>query len=286
MGIQLAQMALEEDPNSVAAVLVLADAYRLGDDISRSEQWIKQAERLAPNNPAVFEARCLWLGSQKRFGELREICSAFLSNKEQNLSKVLIVASILSDADSKEFKGEALKLFEHALNISPTTIEASLGLASTLYQLGEVDRAKTIYQKLLEQHPDNIRALNDLAWILQEHDQNYSEALTLANRGLSLSLNNLHLLDTRGTIFLNMEDRLADAKKDFEKLVELSTADSPRRAKALLKLGRICEKLYDHVRAKQHLKIALEIDRKLDDIDVFTEEERSEITRIVQQSGT
>ena len=121
--------------------------------------------------------------------------------------------------------------------------------------------------------------LNDLAWILQEHDHNYSEALTLANKGLSLSLNNLHLLDTRGTIFLNMADRLADARKDFEKLVKLSPTDSPRKAKALLKLGRICIKLNDHVRAKQHLEKALEVDQK---INVFTTDERSEIRRIAQ----
>ena len=158
-----------------------------------------------------------------------------------------------------------------AVKISPTLKKARLGLASTLYQTGNAERAKQIYQELLEQYPNNIQVLNDLAWILQEHYHRYAAALELANRGLSLAPNELHLLDTRGTILLNLEDRLTDARNNFERLVELSPSDTRQRAKALLQLGRICAKLSDLVQAKQHLKNALEIDRK---IDVFTPEER------------
>ena len=124
---------------------------------------------------------------------------------------------------------------------------------------------------------------NDLAWILQEHYHRYAAALELANIGLRLEPDNLYVLDTRGTILSNLPDRLADARNDFERLVELSTSDTREQAKALLQLGRICAKLNDLVQAKQHLKNALEIDRK---IDVFTPDERSEIKRIVQRSGT
>jgi len=211
-----------------------------------------------------------------------EICSTFLSTKESNLGRLLIVASILSEADSIGFKREAVKLFEHALTLSPTTIGANLGLASTLYQAGDVDRAKTIYRELLEQYPDNIQALNDLAWILQEHEHRYEAALELANRGLRLAPDDLHLLDTRGTILLNMADRLADARTDFETLEQLCPPDdSARKAKTLLKLGRICAQLNDHVQARQHIEKALEIDQR---IDIFTTDERSEITRIIQES--
>ena len=74
----------------------------------------------------------------------------------------------------------------------------------------------------------------------------------------------------------------ADARKDFERLVELSSSDTPQQAKALLQLGRICAKLNDLVQAKHHLNKALEIDRK---IDMFTPDERSEITRVIQSNG-
>jgi tetratricopeptide (TPR) repeat protein len=282
MGIQLAQMALQEEPNNVAAMVMLARAYRLSGDMDRSKQWIEQVESLDPNNLAVFEARCLWLGSQRKFVELAEICSTFLSTKEQDLNKVLMVASILSNADSKEFKREAVKGFEYVMTLSPTMLPVKLGLASTLYKVQDIERAKTLYQELLEQYPDNIQVLNDLAWILQEHEHRYEPALELVNKGLSLVPHDLHLLDTRGTILAKMADRLVDARTDFETLEQLSPSDSPRQARTLLKLGRICAQLNDHDKARQHFKKASEIDQK---IGVFTPEERSEISGVVQRYG-
>ena len=164
-------------------------------------------------------------------------------------------------------------------------LSARLGLASTFYQTGNMQRAKQVYQDLLDQYPNNTQALNDLAWILQEHDRNYNAALELANRGLRTSRNEkdrLHLLDTRGTILSNIPDRLADARTDFKTLVDISSDDTAQKAKALLKLGRICVKLNDPVQAKQHMKNALEIDQK---INVLTPDELSEIKKILQGSG-
>jgi tetratricopeptide (TPR) repeat protein len=270
-----------EGSSSVAAIVTLADLYRLTGDMDQSKQRIEQAERIDPNNQVVVHAQFLWLVAQSRFDELVGISSAYLSAKEQNPTTLVGAASILAASDSMKLKGEGLKLFEHAVTLSPTLLDARLGLASTLYQTGNAERAEKTYQELLRQYPNHVRILNDLAWILQEHYHRYAAALELANRGLSLAPNALHLLDTRGTILSNLTDRLADARNDFERLVELSPSDTRQRAKALLQLGRICAELNDLVQAKQHLQSALEIDRK---IDVFAPDERSEITRIIQRS--
>ncbi len=268
--------------SSVDAIVTLADLYRISGDMDQAEQRIQQAERVDPNNQVVIHGRFLWLVAQNRFEELAGISSAYLSAKEQNPTTLVRAALVLAALDSMTLKKEGLKLFEHAVTLSPTSKDVRLGLAFTLYQTGNTERAEKIYKELLEQYPNNIQILNDLAWILQEHYQRYAAALELANRALNLAPNDLYVLDTRGTILLNLADRLADARNDFEKLVELSLPDSRQQAKALLQLGRICAKLNDLVQAKQHLKNALEIDRK---IDVFTPDERSEITRIVQRSG-
>ncbi|HUU19405.1 MAG TPA: tetratricopeptide repeat protein [Sedimentisphaerales bacterium] len=272
----------KEGSSSVAAIVTLADLYRLSGDMDQAEQRIEQAEQIAPNSLTVIHARFLWLAAQNRFEELVGISSAYLSAKEQNPTTLIRAATVLASLDSMALKKEGLKLYEHAVTLSPTSKDARLGLAFTLYQTGNAERAEKIYQELLEQYPNNIQILNDLAWILQEHYQRYADALELANRAISLAPDNLYVLDTRGTILSNLVDRLADARDDFEKLVELSLPDSRQRAKALLQLGRIYVKLNDLVQAKQHLQNALEIDRR---IDVFTPDERSEITRIVQRSG-
>jgi tetratricopeptide (TPR) repeat protein len=180
-----------------------------------------------------------------------------------------------------KLKQEAVKLFRQAVNLHPTSLSARLGLASSLYQTGDTQQAKQAYQEVLDEYPDNIQALNDLAWLLQEHDQSYDAALELANRGLILSPDEMHLLDTRGTILENMK-QLDDARKDFARLVQLTPPDSRQKANALFRLGRICARLNDLNQAKQLLNDALEIDGK---INVFTPDERSEIMKILRESG-
>jgi len=272
----------EEGSSSVAALVTLSDLYRLAGDMEQSKQRIERAERLDPNSQTVVHARFLWLLSQDRAEELEDISSAYISAKQQNLTTVLRAASVLAASDSMKLKKQGLKLFEHGLTLSPTSMDARLGLASTLYETGDVEGAKKVYEKLLQQYPDNVQVLNDLAWILQEHDHRYADALELADRGLRLAPEDVHLLDTRGVILSNMSGRLADAKKDFERLLQLASPDTRRQAKTLLHLGRVCAKLNDLTQAREHLENALEIDQK---IDVFTTDERSEITQILQRSG-
>lgn len=266
---------------SIAALVRLADLYRLTGDAERSKQRIEQAQQLDPNDQMVIHARLLWLVSQKRFDELKGISTAYLSAPTSNATMLVPAAAALISLEAKELKQEGLRLLERAAALSPTSIPVQLGLASTLYQTGDATRAKELCETLRKQHPDDIRVLNNLAWILQDHDQKYDEALALADRGLKRDPNDLNLLDTRGTILAKLPERLADARSDFTRLVELSPADSPRKAKALLQLGRVCATLRNLPQAKQHLEEALEIDKKL---SVFTPAERVEIAEITQKN--
>jgi tetratricopeptide (TPR) repeat protein len=107
--------------------------------------------------------------------------------------------------------------------------------------------------------------------------------LELANRALSTDLGDAdlrHLLDTRGTILSKLE-RFAEARRDFEKLEQILPDGTRQRANALLQLGRVCAELNDLAKAEEYLNEALDIDRE---IDVFTPDEKSEITRILKMS--
>jgi tetratricopeptide (TPR) repeat protein len=265
--------------------VTLADLHRLNGDLVKTQQRIEQAELIDPNNQLVIHARLLLLVAQNRFDEILGISSAFLSAKVQDPETLVTAASTLASMDSKALKQEGLKLFEQAVIISPKLLNARLGLASISYQTGDALRAKQLYQELLDEYPNNVQALNDLAWILQGHDKNYDDALELVNRALRALRDEdhrLHLLDTRGTILSNMPDRLTAARTDFKTIVDALPNDTRQKVKALFKLGQICAKLDDLVQAKQHMENALEIDQK---INVLTPDERSEITRILQESG-
>ncbi len=266
----------EAGAESLDAILTLADLYRLTGSFDEAYRYIDRARELAPKSQSVVHARFLCLLAQERFDDLAQISSSYIACSDQNPTQVIRAAAILTAMESKDLKNEGVKLFEHAVETWPEFLDAQLGLASALYQVGQIERAKQAYRGVLDNHPENMQALNDLAWILQENDGDYATALDLANQGLSLQgsdADRKHLLDTRGTILSKMPNRLPDAKADFEELVKLTAPDSPQRAKALLNLGRVCAKLGESDQARQHLEEALKIDEAT---PVFTPEERTE----------
>jgi len=250
-----------EGKDSVAVNLKLVGLYGALDDQPKADQAIERAESLDPKSPAVFIARLALLGSRKEFDEVVKRISAYRGRgvKKEDLLVFLGAAAILETSKDVRHKKEAGKLYERVLTADPERIDVRYRLASLYYQIDDVSRAEGLLRAVLQRQPNNARALNDLAWILHEKGQHYAEALALTNKGLRLAPENLHLLDTRGTILQNISGRLDDARADFAKAVELTDPGSPRRAKALLKLGRVCVKAEDADSAKRHFQEAKKI---------------------------
>jgi len=284
MAVRLAREALRQDPNGAEALSVIVDASLTGNDRSLLEEARTLLESARRRSPA--EERLLIAWSRVLAGlELSKTAIPQLEAHCQTKEGSGSVTALLTLADLYRRAGDAERARQwigRVAALAPTSLDARLGLASGLYQTGDAEGAQKIYRQLLEQYPDDARVLNDLAWILQEHDQRYAEALELADKGLRLAPGHRNLLDTRGTILLKVPDRVADAKSDFEELVRLSSSDPRRQAKALLQLGRICAKLDDLTQARQYLENAMVIDRKN---QVFTPDERSEISRIIEMKG-
>jgi len=276
-----AYCATDEGKKSVVTLLALSELYRAGGEMAKSSQRIDQAAKLQPKSPDVIRARLAWLATAGKFDEITKRISAYLAEEKPNRGVILAAAGMLASSEASADRKEALKLYERLAAAAPNVLEVQLGLASTAYQTGDAERARKILRGVLakDKDPNNVRAMNDLAWILADRFLQYKEALKLADKGLALAPGNLNLLDTRGMILSNLPGRLTDAKTDFEALAKSVAAGSPRQAKALLQLGRVCVKLTNLVEAKQHFTKAAEIDRKH---SIFSAKERSEIENILR----
>jgi len=285
---------IELNPRAVNAHLMLIDMASKRGDLENARDLVIQALGSNPDNSMLLSVRSrieLAAGDKQLAAQLARLAIPDLKTYCESKDGSGNVETIVLLADMYRITGDfntAKQRIEQAEQLdpnSPTVLNAYINLALTLYQEGDAESAKQIYQKLLEQYadeyPQNIRIFNDLAWILQEHDNDYAAALELANKGTNVAREDtekLHLLDTRGTILFKM-NRFTDARADFEALVVLSPPDSERMAKALLQLGRTCKKLNESDKVNEHLNKALEIDGK---INVFTPEERSEIDQLMK----
>jgi predicted Zn-dependent protease len=265
----------EAGRRSLPALLTLAELHRTSGDLAKASQDIDQAAALQPDSPAVVEARVLCLADQKKFDEVRALVPTLAAKKIETPQLLTTCADVLAASGDDSHRRAAVLLYEKALSLAPQALLSRLHLALLLYQMGEVDQAEKNYREVLTANRNNCQAINDLAWILSESRRDYKAALELADRGLTLEPDNLHLLDTRGVILRNM-DRAKDARKDFERLLELVKQPADR-ARALLQLGRTCAKLNSAADVKRCLDEALQIDHQT---PVFTPQERKEIEQL------
>jgi len=261
-------------------MLALTRLYRQQGDPFEAVFWLGQAAKLlGDNNPSVLTER-LWLRAmQKKFDDVASIAATHDSSSQANQRVLATAAAILATSGVKKHVSQAERLYRRAMDLAPQWIFPKRGLANLLYHTGKVDQAEKLYRQVLEQDENDVQALNGLAWILAETRKDYKAALPLIEKAVKLAPNDRQVRDTRGVILSNLPGREPDARKDFEKCVELTAPDSIPQAKALLQLGRLCQRLEDHAAARKHLEDALRIDAKN---RALTPEQRTEIAEILK----
>ena len=264
---------------SMPVLIALAEISRTAGQIKDWNRWILQAETAAPKHPAILIERLRSLAAQNKHDQIISQMAAYRQGKQINSSVLQTGAEILLTSESPACRAEAIKLYERAVAETLESIPMRLNLALAVNKTGDLDRAENIYREILKTQPGNAMALNGLAWMLATNRKDYKAALPLIDKAAKLAPNSSHVHDTRGVILSNLPGRLGDARKDFEKCVELTAPDSARRAKALLQSGRICNKLKDHTAAREHLENALAIDAKN---KVLTDQQRREIADILK----
>ena len=112
--------------------------------------------------------------------------------------------------------------------------------------------------------PTSAAALNNLAWILCEREnrpqEEYKEALELAQKGLQIVPGNVDLLDTRGFAYYHFGE-FDKAVADFDKCVTLHPANSPLVATPQFHLALVYAAMKRTAEAVGHLRAAEDTNR-------------------------
>ena len=88
----------------------------------------------------------------------------------------------------------------------------------------DVNKAVNIYQKLVEEEPDNLISLNNYAWVLQQAGKT-EEALPYIERAMKINANHPDILDSYGKILFAL-GRYDKAKAQYEKSLQLRPANA------------------------------------------------------------
>ncbi|MBU0719076.1 MAG: tetratricopeptide repeat protein [Planctomycetes bacterium] len=267
----------EAGRQSVAASLALAELTRKEGNYKKAEHWIETAEHQAPeDDPRVVQERLNWLAGQGRFDEVADQLSKLEGSEADEVAVLLSGAWLLASAPTDAYLSRAKALFQRAGVLAPGSLDAMLGLAQSAYRLGEITMAEEAYHRALVIAPFHPQALNDLAWIIGVERGSAEEGLAFADKGVAHHPDDPHLLDTRGVLLARL-GRLAEARKDLEKCVQLSADLPATQTHGLLHLARICAEQEDRTAAAMRANQALQLDQGAQSLSAAEREEAHQL---------
>jgi putative PEP-CTERM system TPR-repeat lipoprotein len=185
----------KRDPKSAVGYALEGDAYARQKKYPQAEKAYREALKIAPGNEGVAI----------------------------NLHRVLVVSGKAADAETFVNKW---------ISDNPKSTAIRLYLADREASAGNAKGAAAHYRTVIEREPNNVLALNNLAWIGGEMGD--PKALSYAERAASLAPDQASVLDTYGTLLIKQ----GQAAKGLDYLARASTLDSVKYGVRRLKYAR------------------------------------------------
>ncbi|HUV41728.1 MAG TPA: tetratricopeptide repeat protein [Sedimentisphaerales bacterium] len=217
---------------------------------------------LRGDDSKVLLAEMQLLADDHHWQELNRKVTDWLVRNPHDTDTVITIAGKLIDTNNDHARNIAENILSTVLDRNPDGIEAMNPLAVLLQTTGRVQEAEKLYRRILEIKADSAVAVNNLAWILCEHQHKYSQALELAQRGLKMNPEYIDLIDTRGVIYYRLGQH-HKAGEDFARCVRLYPKNRRELAVAHLHLALVLADLKEDSSSIENLKKTLELNNKL-----------------------
>jgi uncharacterized protein (TIGR03790 family) len=163
---------------------------------------------------------------------------------------------------TRDDKKAAMTALEEVTELAPKEVSPRITLAMLHDEDGEVERAMQQYRQVLEIQPNNVVALNNLAYALAVHRGVPAEALPLARRAVSLAPNLASVLDTLAWVEHLMGDHVTAARR-----LEEAIKRDPRHPDFRVHAATVYAALGSRERARVHLQEAVRLRPSLEETD-------------------
>jgi tetratricopeptide (TPR) repeat protein len=238
--------------------IALATAtYKLGNT-DDAEKTLDALQQSLPDDPLPLLAKIRLLKSDKMWDQINQAVISWCQSHPNDVNVPLVVAKDLAGGQSDESKKIAEDLLGRILRQNPDSRGAIYSLATLLQATGRSAEAAKLYQRFLLLDPNNVTAVNNLAWILCEDQSQYQQALELAEKGLAKEPNYVDLLDTRGVVYYRL-GRFERAVEDLSRCINLYPERSQSLVASYFHLARALAKLGQTSQAVDNLKKALDL---------------------------
>ncbi len=225
---------VRQQPQSVAGYIALATAESKHGRLSSAKRTLKKALEISPNH---LRATILFISietREKNYPEAERLAMMVKENKKteqwgyvllsdvyvqsRNYAKAQVLLNVglakyqsftLSDKLSKAYyldgkKDKSVEVMAKWVKNNPDDLKGTLALASTYQKMDRIDEAVKLYQSVLDNNSGNVIALNNMALILFENNQEL--AISYAERAYKKARTSTAIADTYGWMLVQSGD--------------------------------------------------------------------------------
>lgn len=253
------QESIKLDSQNVKALLGLAEVYWHQGKTKNAESYFQQAINGDPKNAVIQHIWGQYLYSQHRLPAAEK---AFREAIRFDNTNSLHQAHLgLGDVLALQGKGnKAIASYHTALTIVPNFALAHLKIGQVHELQQHPAKAEQSFRKAIELDPKQAEALNNLAWIMTEKNENLDQALRWAQDAVSLYPEFPPFYDTLGWVHRTRgesEQAIATLKK--------GEALDPKNPEILYHLGVVYMDQNRHKEAAQQFTKALSLNQPFPD---------------------
>lgn len=199
--IQLYQTIIENSPDNVQALHLLAIAHFETKKFKLSREYFEKAIRINPNHPNIHSNYGNLLQALKQYQ------AAIISYDQalqitQNTTTIMHKGFALQALQQHE---AALTCFNQYINFTPNDVQLRFVRANLLHELKQFDQALIDYDFILQIYPHVVEILSNKANTLVQLKR-YKEALDAFNSALYIQPNNAVILFNRGNLYQTTKD--------------------------------------------------------------------------------
>jgi tetratricopeptide (TPR) repeat protein len=236
------QEALSRSPEFFDAIQGVVNLDSLQGKPANALQFIQEQIAQNPQNAALFLLQGEVFLNNGQLSNAEQAFSKCVSLDQKNLPAYILLGQVES---ALKKPAEAAINYQRAIEIAPDNVRLYAALGGAYEAQGEWQKAQNAYQQALTIRADDPMAANNLAYLMIEHGENVSVALTLAQTARRGLPNLANSADTLGWAYYHTGAYSA-AIPFFEEAVK----KVPNSATYRYHLALTYQKMNDSARAK------------------------------------
>ena len=214
--------AIALEPENLRYALLPVGIYELEGKLNEALKALAAVEETFGGERAVILSRATLLKQKDGDSPAYDyLLAQWQSTRDTGLMPSLLGLAKTVAPESQD------ELTDSWLSVAPNSSAAHMARADWLMANQQEIVAANHYEQVISRQPNNIAALNNLAWLLRE--ENPTRAIEMAGRARDLAPDNAAVLDTYGWI-LHLTGNHAEAKEVIERALALAPDNAEIRS--------------------------------------------------------